>query len=68
LRAGDLILPVLIVPLYVPALMAGVKASGTLLGGGGFAMVTPWLKILIAFDILFIAAGSLLFEYVVGED
>jgi len=68
LRTGDLILPVLIVPLYVPALMAGVKSSGALLAGSGFDAVAPWLKILVAFDILFIAAGCLLFEQVVGED
>jgi hypothetical protein len=27
-----------------------------------------WVKILIAFDALFVTAGYLLFEYVAGED
>jgi heme exporter protein B len=68
LRTGDLILPMLIVPIYVPALMAGVKASGALLSGAGFLAIAPWVKILIAFDLLFVAAGCILFEHVVGED
>jgi hypothetical protein len=27
-----------------------------------------WLKIMIAFDVLFVTAGYLLFEHVVGQD
>ena len=33
LRGGDLILPLLAVPMFVPALIAGVKASAAALGG-----------------------------------
>ena len=67
-RAGDLLLPILIVPLFVPALIAGVKGSGAALAGAQLADLAQWLKILIAFDVLFLAAGYLLFEYVAGED
>jgi heme exporter protein B len=68
-RGGDLLLPILAVPLFVPALIAGVKASSAVLGGGSAG--TPpgqWIGILAAFDVLFIAAGYLLFEHVLGED
>jgi heme exporter protein B len=67
-RAGDLLLPLLAVPLFVPALIAGVKASDAALFGEPFAMFAEWLKILIAFDMLFLSAGYLLFEHVIGED
>jgi heme exporter protein B len=67
-RAGDLLLPILIVPLFVPALIAGVKGSAAALAGAQLADLAQWLKILVAFDVLFLAAGYLLFEYVVGED
>lgn len=67
-RAGDLLLPILIVPLFVPALIAGVKGSGAALAGARLADLAQWLKILVAFDILFLTAGYLLFEYVAGED
>ena len=68
LRAGDLLLPILIVPLFVPALIAGVKGSGAALAGARLAELAQWLKILVAFDVLFLTAGYLLFEYVAGED
>jgi heme exporter protein B len=67
-RAGDLILPVLAVPLFVPALIAGVKASSALLAGGEFSMAQAWLNVLAAFDVLFVAAGYLLFEHVASEE
>ncbi|MGH8013186.1 MAG: heme exporter protein CcmB [Candidatus Binataceae bacterium] len=67
-RAGDLLLPILAVPLFVPALIAGVKASGAALGGASFPAMMLWFKVLIAFDVLFVIAGYLLFEHVVVED
>ncbi|HXW84512.1 MAG TPA: heme exporter protein CcmB [Candidatus Binataceae bacterium] len=67
-RAGDLLLPLLAVPLYVPALIAGVKASAAALTGKPAAASLQWMEILIAFDVLFVTAGYLLFEYVVGEE
>jgi heme exporter protein B len=68
LRAGDLVLPLLVVPLFVPALIAGVKASSAALSGAHLAGFAIWLRVLIAFDILFVAAGYLLFEYVAVEE
>ena len=68
IRAGDLVLPLLIVPMFVPALIAGVKASGAALAGAPFGAFSQWLKILIAFDVIFLATGYLLFEHVIGED
>jgi heme exporter protein B len=67
-RAGDMLLPILAVPMFVPALIAGVKASSAALAGAPFSAMTDWLKIMIAFDVLFVTAGYLLFEHVVGED
>jgi heme exporter protein B len=67
-RAGDLLLPILIVPLFVPALIAGVKGSAAALAGARWPELAQWFKLLAAFDTLFVAAGFLLFEYVAGED
>jgi len=67
-RAGDLLLPVLVVPIFVPALIAGVKASAAALSGATMAELLGWIRLLIAFDVLFVAAGYLLFDYVVVED
>ena len=67
-RAGDLLLPVLAVPLFVPALIAGVKASEAALSGLPLVDARQWLGILIAFDVLFVTLGALLFEHVIRED
>ena len=67
-RAGDLLLPMLAVPMFVPALIAGVKASAAALAGEPIAAMGAWLKILLAFNVLFVASGYLLFEFVAGED
>jgi heme exporter protein B len=67
-RAGDLLLPLLAVPVFVPALIAGVKASNAALAGLPFDVFAQWLKILAACDILFLAGGYLLFEHVISED
>jgi heme exporter protein B len=68
IRAGDLLLPLLAVPVFVPALIAGVKASDAALAGLPFDAFAQWLKILAACDILFLAGGYLLFEYVITGD
>jgi heme exporter protein B len=67
IRAGDMLLPILAVPMFVPALIAGVKASSAALSGASMASMGDWLGIMVAFDVLFITAGYLLFEHVVGE-
>ncbi len=62
-RGGELLLPLLIVPIFTPALIAGVKSSGAALAGLPLAAASDWIGILVAFDILFITAGFLLFEH-----
>jgi heme exporter protein B len=67
-RGGDLLLPLLAVPMFVPALIAGVRASEAALGGAPAGGAGNWVGILLAFDALFLTAGYLLFEHVVGEE
>ncbi|MGH7950191.1 MAG: heme exporter protein CcmB [Candidatus Binataceae bacterium] len=67
-RASELLLPLLAVPMFVPALIAGVRASAAALGGAPLSAMLDWLGILAAFDVLFVTAGYLLFEQVIGED
>ncbi len=61
-----MLLPILAVPIFVPALIAGVKASAAALAGVPLDSTGQWLKIMVAFDVLFVTAGYLLFEHVVG--
>jgi heme exporter protein B len=62
-RAREVLLPVLALPLLVPLLIAGVRATGAVLDvPGGEA---PWLVLLVVFAAWSALGGSLLFPMVV---
>lgn len=67
LRARDVMLPVLLFPVIVPIILAAVNAAEEVLLGSNQEFFRYWLNLLVAFDIIFLSAGYLLFEYVVGE-
>jgi len=54
-------------PVVIPLLVAAVKASSAVLGGLPLEELTPWVNILIGYDIIFTAAAFMVFEYVVEE-
>lgn len=66
-RAREVILPLLVLPLIVPLLIAAVKASSILLSGASVGEASAWIQVLAAFDLAFTAAGWLLFEHVLRE-
>jgi len=66
-RAREVILPLLVFPLLVPVVIAAVKASAILFGGGSLAEASVWVQVLVAFDVVFSVAGWLLFEHVLRE-
>jgi heme exporter protein B len=66
-RAREVMLPILLFPIMVPVLIAGVRAMGALLDGETLQEITQWLRLLVAYDAIFIAAAFLLFDYVVEE-
>lgn len=66
-RARDALLPILLLPLSVPLLLAATKATAGLLDGVGLAGVAHWLRLLIGFDLLFAMAAIVLFEHLVEE-
>lgn len=66
-RAREVMLPLLMLPLAAPLLIAGIQASAQLLAGQPFAAVGHWLRLIGAFDVVFLVVGWLAFEYVVEE-
>jgi len=65
-RAREVMLPVLLFPVIVPVLIGGVQATGVALGNP-VARDMPWLSLLAAFDAVYVAAGAIMFEYVLEE-
>ena len=66
-RTRDMLLPILLFPVVVPVLVAAVKSSGGFLQGSELAEILPWLNLLIAYDVIFIAIALMLFDYIVEE-
>jgi heme exporter protein B len=66
-RYAELLLPVLLLPFLFPVLVAGASAGTRLLGGRPFEEVAGWLRILVTYDVAFLALASLLFPHVVDE-
>ncbi len=66
-RAREVLLPLLMLPLIVPAFIAGVRATQDLLAGGSLAAAQPWLGSMLAIDVIFLVVGWLLFGAVVEE-
>ncbi len=59
MRAGEVLLPLLLLPIMVPVLLASVKATAAVLQGQGLMAVTGWVKLLGAFDVIFLTVGWL---------
>jgi heme exporter protein B len=66
-RIREVLLPVLMFPLAAPVLISGVRAMLGILAGGSLSSVLPGLRILGAFDVIFVVAGYVIFEFVLEE-
>jgi heme exporter protein B len=68
-RAREVLLPLLLFPILVPLLVAAVEATGALLGPAGDVMGNSgsWIRLLIVFDLIFLVATLLVFDYVIED-
>jgi heme exporter protein B len=64
-RAREVLLPLLLFPMLIPVLLASVEASTGLLAGDPMQEAGAWVRLLGAFDIIFLVASLLAFEYVI---
>lgn len=67
LRAREVLLPLLLFPMLIPLLVASVEATGALLGGDVMGRSGAWIRLLVVYDVVFVAASLLAFEYVMEE-
>ncbi len=66
-RFAELLLPVLLLPFMIPPLIWAVLATAALLAGRPLSEVGGWLRLLGAYDIVFVAVAFLLFPATVNE-
>ena len=63
-RGRELLLPLLLLPVMLPVVLAGVRITDAALAGGSAGV---WIAVVGVFDILFLLASPLLFEAITEE-
>lgn len=66
-RLAELLLPVLALPFFVPVVMPAAQATAGLLAGRPLADAMDWLRILIAFDLVFCWACMVVFPHTLDD-
>jgi heme exporter protein B len=66
-RLAELLLPMLSLPFFVPIVIAASQSTAKLLSGRPVIEVSAWLKLLIAFDIVFVAVCTLAYPFTVDD-
>jgi heme exporter protein B len=66
-RLAELLLPMLALPFFVPIVIAASQATAKLFTGRPVSEAGAWLKLLLAFDIVFVAACTLAYPYTVED-
>ncbi len=61
-RGGHLLMPLLLLPICLPVLLAGIRLTEAARTGASFG---PWFGVLVVFDLLFLLVGPPLFASVV---
>ncbi|MBI3048277.1 MAG: heme exporter protein CcmB [Acidobacteria bacterium] len=67
-RSRDVLLPVLLYPITVPVIIAGVRATGVLLEPElDVGLLQVWLALLVCFDVVFVTLALWTFEPLMTE-
>jgi heme exporter protein B len=66
-RAREVLLPILLFPVLIPVLVAGVKMTGGLLDGEALGSMSNWLQLIVIYNIVFTVVAYLTFGYVMEE-
>ena len=66
-RLAELLLPMLSLPFFVPIVIGASQSTAKLLSGRPVTEAEAWIKLLIAFDIVFVAACTLAYPFTVDD-
>jgi heme exporter protein B len=67
LRTGEIVLPLLVIPVSLPAMIAAVKTTEAALQGASIFSAGQWLLLLCAYAGLFILVSIVTFPYVLED-
>jgi heme exporter protein B len=66
--ARESLLSIILFPLIVPVLLAGISFGEAVLSPGTSGAFPQWLRITLAFDAIFVAAGMVLFPFMYTDE
>jgi len=66
-RAREVLLPLLLFPVLIPLLLGAVESTAAILGGDLMGNAATWIRLLVVFDVIFLAACLIAFDYVIEE-
>jgi len=66
-RLKSMLLPILLLPLMFPLFFAGLELSSAIFEGVALDFTSPWVSLLVGFDVVYVAVGVNLFEHVIRE-
>jgi heme exporter protein B len=66
-RLAELLLPMLSLPFFVPIVIPAAQATAKLMSGRPVGEAGAWLKLLLAFDLVFVVACTLAYPFTLEE-
>lgn len=66
-RLAELLLPMMTLPFFVPLVIPAAQASAVVLRGQPVGDAMAWLKVLLAFDLVFVTACIVVFPFTIEE-
>jgi heme exporter protein B len=67
IRAREVMLPILLLPLIVPVIIGAVEATSGVLQGESAMFYRPWIELLIIFDVIFTIVSFWMFEFILDH-
>ncbi len=67
IRAREVMLPMLLLPLIVPVMIGAVEATGGVINGDAVTLYRPWLELLVVFDLIFTVVSFWVFDFVLDD-
>ena len=66
-RARDVLLPLLLFPMLIPLLLGAVQGTQAFLDGDPMGYGSAWLRLLLAFDVIFLFAAIWAFDHIIED-
>ena len=66
-RLAELLLPMLALPFFVPIVIGAAQSTAKLLSGRPGIETMPWIKLLLAFDLVFVLGCTLAYPLTIEE-